>query len=80
MIKIHLSEKKPFKRKNPLPRKDIGKARRSTISKLTGIKLSVSAEVLLMQQCPAALQRDKVTEENSYSEDDRASDISAKGA
>lgn len=80
IIKIHLSEKKPFKRKPQATRKDIGIPRHSILSKLTGIQLSVSAEVLLMKRNPVALQRDKLTEENSFSEDDRASDVSAKGA
>lgn len=79
MIAIHLSEKKPFKRKSPGPRKDTGQAKRSALSELTGLYLSVTAEVQLMQRNSTALLRDVMVEE-SVSEDDRVSDTSAKGA
>ena len=80
IIKCHLSEKQPFKRKSPMPRKDIGTAKRSVLTTLTGIQLAANVEVKLMQRRPTALLRDNAVEESSYSEDDRASDVSAKGA
>ncbi|OXU18972.1 hypothetical protein TSAR_007722 [Trichomalopsis sarcophagae] len=79
IIAQHLSEKKPFKRKAPAPRKDTGQAKRSALSELTGLHLSVKAEVQLMKRNPTALLRDAMVEE-SVSEDDRVSDTSAKGA
>ena len=79
IIKIHLSEKKPFKRKAPQTRRNAGLPKRSVLSQLTGIQLSQSDELKCMSRIPTALLRDKAAED-SFSEDDRAMIDSVKGA
>ncbi|XP_011502056.1 PREDICTED: zinc finger protein 501-like [Ceratosolen solmsi marchali] len=78
---MHLTERQPTKSKAPLPRRDLGIPRKSMLSRLTGIRLPPSTETKLLHRLPKALLRDQLTkDDSSYSEEDRSSDVSAKGA
>ncbi|KAL7302557.1 hypothetical protein TKK_0005193 [Trichogramma kaykai] len=72
IMNIHMKEPKSKKKRKPqAPRKDIGQPAQSMLTKLIGIKLSVTAEKQLMLRDPVALQRDLQDENLSFSEEEK---------
>jgi hypothetical protein len=75
-IRLHIiarhetaADSKKKRRKPAERRKDAGIARKSMLSRLTGINLLPSTERKLLKRMPSALLRDKVVEEAASSSD-----------